>query len=484
MSRRFLYALATLLLIGLLFGLWYVSSRGFTRKWREFIVAEFSKAGVEVHIRRLTLDPFRGLVAKEVEVLDARDHRRVLAWVDEVLLGVNYANALRGKTFLDSADLRDANLWLPLDAENPDAQKVEISKLNARLYLPPQQIYIPRAQAEIHGIQVYLTGRLINPQSFQPDLQMQNAALETIADILSELAKVKYGTPAPALTIEFSGDLAHLPELQVDARFTAHGMHRRSYDLNLVEMVASCRHGVLDLQQLRVVDSHGEGRASGTYNLQTHELAAHGHSTLDLQDMDHAYGLTSLINDWSLPQPPELDLAVAGSSDDPLAVRVTGHVEVHHGAYGHVAFQQFATDFSWARDRWSLRGLHLLHDTGELTGDATSLPRRFHARLHSSLNPSVLAPLLQPEFATSLNHFDFAEPAPFDLEIAGTAPALADCSATGQIAYGKLLYDGAPVAPAHSALELRGGKLTVQPFSRATDSTAGRLPARTRFRHS
>src|SRR5882757_2722559 len=140
MLRRILYVLLTLLLLGLAGMAWYVSSKGFTRKWRTYMVHEFRKAGVEVHIRRLTLDPFRGLVAKEVSVLDARDRKQVIAWIDEMLLGVNYAAALHGQTFLDSADLRDANLWLPLDASNPDGLKVEVSKLNARLFLPPKQI--------------------------------------------------------------------------------------------------------------------------------------------------------------------------------------------------------------------------------------------------------------------------------------------------------------------------------------------------------
>src|SRR5215218_6622027 len=93
---------------------WYVCTKGFTRSWRRLIAAEFEKRGMEISLRRLTLDPFRGLVPQEVKLLDANDRRRVLATVDEMELAVNYAGAFRGEAFLDSVDLIDARLSLPL----------------------------------------------------------------------------------------------------------------------------------------------------------------------------------------------------------------------------------------------------------------------------------------------------------------------------------------------------------------------------------
>src|SRR5580658_10213096 len=49
----------------------YAYSRGFTRKWREYVTREFRKRGFEISLQRLTLDPFHGLVAKDVLVYDA-----------------------------------------------------------------------------------------------------------------------------------------------------------------------------------------------------------------------------------------------------------------------------------------------------------------------------------------------------------------------------------------------------------------------------
>src|SRR5687767_11548145 len=100
--RRFVWILALLLLGGVLAATWYAYDKGFTKKWRGFVMDEFRKRGAEISMRRLTLEPWRGIVAKEVKVYDARDRRRVLAVIDEMRLVVNYANLAQGKAFLDA----------------------------------------------------------------------------------------------------------------------------------------------------------------------------------------------------------------------------------------------------------------------------------------------------------------------------------------------------------------------------------------------
>src|SRR3954468_2429449 len=99
--RRLAIAFLAVLFLALGWGVFYICTKGFTRSWRQLITAEFERRGLEISLRRLTLDPLRGLVAEEVRLLDVNDRHRVLATVNEMELGVNYAGALRGKTFLD-----------------------------------------------------------------------------------------------------------------------------------------------------------------------------------------------------------------------------------------------------------------------------------------------------------------------------------------------------------------------------------------------
>jgi hypothetical protein len=56
--------------VAILGGGYYLARRGFGREWRYRVVEELHKRGVEAHIGRLTLDPFRGLIAKNVRIFD------------------------------------------------------------------------------------------------------------------------------------------------------------------------------------------------------------------------------------------------------------------------------------------------------------------------------------------------------------------------------------------------------------------------------
>src|SRR6266516_5211590 len=55
---------------------WYLAKRGFGRQWRYRVVEELHKRGVEASVGRLTLDPFRGLVAKNVRIFDYKNREK------------------------------------------------------------------------------------------------------------------------------------------------------------------------------------------------------------------------------------------------------------------------------------------------------------------------------------------------------------------------------------------------------------------------
>ena len=74
---------------------------------------ELRKHGVEASIGRLTLDPFRGLVAKNVRIFDYKNRENTLALISEVSLDINYAALIHHEPFLNALDVRDAQIILP-----------------------------------------------------------------------------------------------------------------------------------------------------------------------------------------------------------------------------------------------------------------------------------------------------------------------------------------------------------------------------------
>ena len=271
--RRVLLTLFALFLAATLGGLWYASNRGFTSKWRRYVTEEFRKRGVEVTLRRLTLDPLRGIVAKEVRVYDARDKRRTLAVIDEMVLQINFANLMRGKPFLDALDLHDANLSLPLDPEKPRGPKIEIARLNGRLFLPPQQVYLAYADAEVFGLHVNASGRLIHPQAFRLSANSRQAfSPGLVARIFEEISAIKFEGEPPVLGLTFSGDLAAPEQIFVEVAFWAERIQRQHYTLKNLYIGASFRDGVLDLKQLVATDAAGELRLSGLWDPASHRV--------------------------------------------------------------------------------------------------------------------------------------------------------------------------------------------------------------------
>ena len=105
-----LFALGLLVLLG--WGGWYLANKGFGREWRTTVAEELRKRGVEASVRRLTLDPFRGLVAQDVRIYDFRNRETPIAVVSEVSLDINYAALLHRQPFLNAIELTPGSVWM------------------------------------------------------------------------------------------------------------------------------------------------------------------------------------------------------------------------------------------------------------------------------------------------------------------------------------------------------------------------------------
>lgn len=465
--RRVLLALFSLFLAVVLGAGWYVYKQGFTRKWREQVTAEFRQRGVEVSLRRLTLDPFRGLVGSELKIYDARDRRRLLAVFDEVLLGVNYANLFRGKTFLDSLDLREAKLALPIDPEQPQGAKIEISRLNARLFLPPQQVYLAHAEAEIFGVQISASGRLINPQVFRPkdDGKKSPAGWATWATrLIEELKGLKFEGPPPVISCSFSGDLAEPEKVAVDVALWGERIRRQGYLLHSLYLGANYREGVVDLKQLTVTDGAGSLRASGTYRPATREADLNLRSSLDLQALAAAFRLAPQLGEFVFYAPPALEVAARASFGEQPRWEAIGHAALKKFAYRSVIFDGLTLDYSWDGLRWSARGVRLQHRTGEARGDVLQVPGEFRARLNSSINPKALQPLFSGAALDTLLQFDFRDSPQLELEARGAEISREALSVTGKLKLGGASYRGVPAESLTASFRYADRGLTISPF--------------------
>src|SRR6202040_3710904 len=198
----------------------YLAKKGFGRQWRYRVVEELHKHGVEASVRRLTLDPFRGLVAQDVRIYDYKNRENTIAEISRILLDVNYAALLQRQAFLNAIDIRNAQVTLPLpEGADPKSPHAQIKNLHAHIYFPPEQIYVSQADGIFCGIRISATGQLIKRNDYKPSKDVTPEEWQTRLAILqrsvSELNQFKF-SERPHLQIKFSGDVAQLENARVE----------------------------------------------------------------------------------------------------------------------------------------------------------------------------------------------------------------------------------------------------------------------------
>jgi hypothetical protein len=474
--RRFFLVVFALLGAGMLGAAWYVYNKGFTKKWRGFVAKEFAARGIDLTLRKLTLDPLHGLVAREVKVFDAKDRKRTLAVIDEMRLVINWANAIRGKTFLDALELRDANLSLPLDPAQPRGPKIDITRLSGRLLLPPEQIYLSQLEAELYGIRVTASGRVVNPQraftALKTPATSPPGTPEPIARILDELHNLRLEGGPPALDLRFSGDLARPETLFLEAKLWGEKVRRGAWRLETIYVDALYRDQRLALRQLAASDAKGALQVSGSYDPLARALELTAHSTLDPQPAVRAFGRVPQLEEFVFYEPPALDLTVRAAFGDSPELQLTGRIAARRIGHKSIILDHAEADLMLDGERWAARNIRLAHLTGELTGDIMQVPGDFRVRVRSSINPEVLRPLLPGKAAEWMRQFEFIDPPDIHAEARGPAPDADKLWANAALKLGRTAYRGVAAQGATATLRYADRKLTIDPLRvRRTEGT-------------
>jgi len=91
LARSILRLAVVLVIAAAISGGWYLARKRFWRTHRARSWKNCTVAGVEASIARLTLNPFRGLVARNVRIFSYQDRTHTIAFISEIVLDINYA---------------------------------------------------------------------------------------------------------------------------------------------------------------------------------------------------------------------------------------------------------------------------------------------------------------------------------------------------------------------------------------------------------
>ncbi len=441
--RLFVSTMRFLIVLGLgamTAGGWYLASHGFGQSFRARVVEELHKRGVEASVRRLTLDPFHGLVAQDVRIFDYRDRDKTIAQISRLSLDVNYAALWQRRSFLNAIEVRNAEVTLPLpDNAPPNTVPAQIKHLHAHVYFPPEQIFVSQAEGVFCGIYLSATGQLIKRQDYAPSHEMTRqewqSHLQTLQRVVAELNQFQFAA-TPHLQVKFSGDLAAIEEARVEGSFRAEQIRRGQYLAQEVVLAGEYSEQRLNVTQCQWRDQLGQLAATASWRRSDGALQFQVRSGLNLRALLDSFGFGRAFDDFTFQAAPQLDLSgSAHLGDGQPTWQLLGHLTLGAFTYRTIPFTSADADVSWDGTRTLLREVHVRHRSGELTAEFFSAPGDFRVDLNSTIDANALRPLAPADLHEFVDEVDWPHAPVVNLSIRGSSQEASTWSGTGKFQF-------------------------------------------------
>jgi hypothetical protein len=469
--------MAVMTAAALIGGGWYLARKGFGREWRRRVVEELHKRGVEVSIRRLTLNPFRGLVAQDVRVFDYKNRSNTLAMVSEISLDINYAAFFHRQPFLNAIDVRNAQIWLPLNGSDAATRQPRLKNFGAHVYFPPEQIYVRQAEGVLAGIRISVTGQLIKrgDYSASPPLSQEEREkrIQTLSRIIGEIQKCSFPNGPPTLQVKFDGDLADMENGRLEATLRAEAIQRQGYQLRDLSLTAEYRDQRLNISRCEWSDQAGALAAQASWSRQSGEADFEVRSTIDVKSLLQAFGSGKQLGDLTFQTPPVVDVSGRCNLNTGTQPKLLGHVGVKSFTFQGIPLKDLAADFVWNGDRLMVRDIRVSQEGGQLKADLLDAPGDFRLNIDSTLNPAVLRGFLSPQMRTFVDEWEWQRLPAVHLEIQGASDRPDSWTGTGTLSLGRTRFRGAWLNGATSNLHFGQGAVTYDNFRIVRDEGVG-----------
>ena len=470
-AHRIVVSLVRLVILSVILGIglgsYYMAKRGFGRQWRYRVVEELRKHGVEANIGRLTLDPFRGLVAKNVRIFDYKNRENILALISEVSLDINYAALIHHEPFLNALDVRDAQIVLPFKTADEKGDRALLTNLRAHVYFPPEQIYVSQAEGTFCGIRISATGQLLKRENYQPSPPLSaeewQRRLSIAQRVVSELQKFRFPGARPSLQIKFSGDVAEIEKAHVEATLRGDRVQRGGYEMIDLSAAAEWNNQQLNIAHCEWNDGMGSFAGRANWNVERNKASCQARSSLDLKAFLGAFGLSEPLASIEFQAPPAVE--VSGSVNfglDRFRPDVIGRVAFGRFTYKKVPFSDLTADFSWDGERTLVRDLRLRHQTGQLRADLLDAPSDFRLNIESTIVPEAVRGIAPPELNDFLRQWEWQRSPTIRLTIRGQDHNPGTWKGDGTVILGRSRFRGTWMNSADAKVHFADGALTCE----------------------
>jgi hypothetical protein len=359
----------------------FARREGFSESWRNAIELEFAERGYQVDIGKLTLGAFRGLVAEDVRFFQDATRTQEVAYIDDVFLDVDLSRILNKQVSINTLDVQNARLSLPLDPARP--RRLHVTGLSGRIVITESVIEIVKAEASVAGLDLEVKGSLVRPplggeKDHPGDPREREAAFterrRQFLRFLREFETYEFAEARPRVSIEFRGDLEDLATLTASARITAPAFrkHGQTYQVRSLDALVRFdgRENLARMEELAVRDEKGLFQATGEWTRKGNRLDFTATSTADIAGLTGLFWNEKKLGEVVFFTPPSIE--ASGHLDFNLLrapVRgfpgeIIGDVRTERFVTRGTVFSGAKFGFSLAGERFYLRNLRLDHKTG------------------------------------------------------------------------------------------------------------------------
>ena len=401
--------------------------------WKQRLIRELSNRGLEVEVKKLTMDPLGGLVARDLVVYRDSARKEERLRVRRVELTPNWLAWRSGQPFVSGARLRDAHVSWPLG----ERVEAEARRVEADLEFRSGEIRIQRLRGQILGLDLDLKGRVgteagrqAAPQEFPIAKAWRQA--ETI---LKDL-----GGAAPKIQAEFSVEIGRPDESRAEILITSARNIWRGVAIPSLEIRATMAEGMLKLEKFALELERGGLQVFGWADFPAGSGGAEFFGQLDPVVLAPALGPAAgeALREFRSQQLPQLSGKVeAGWKAEP---RFFASAQLDVGEFRLGLYPFRSLHLPWVSDghRWMVQGFRLEAIPRGAMGAQVAFDGKAELKgnLRSDLDPKSLSPLFGAAAAPFWSSLDFSEAPLLNFRImgAGFSPDLIRLEGRAEIA--------------------------------------------------
>ena len=461
-SLAFLLVVATVL--AALGTLWWVNHTGLPETWRSAIEREISKQGAYVKIGKLSYLPLRGVIASQVRIFSDPQQLHEISRLQSAILDFDRTKLTRGIVSLTEIELKNAQLFLPLDPNDRNATTLEVTGVNGTLAMPGgHRIEIRNAHGKIAGIEVKLDAHLIGyhqENTQPPDAAELQKRQELFRRVIAELKQWQFDAAhPPQLMVVIAGDVNQPTSLTTKLVLHAKNLGKNHHLIKTVSAEVESTGDLLTVTALRASDSRGTLEGHLDYDFSARQGRFDVRSTLEIPH---------LLQAW-LGLPPLEEVTIGGKQTIEAAgdfhldehnvpqVNMTGHARCEAVRTRGVTFQTVQSAFAWREGKLFLRDVQVNRPDGAAHGKVLLQWPLVRLALETTLPLAVCRPFfIDHPLESVLNDFSDRQGAEVEVRLDGefdlTQPLA--WAVQGHAKVKNVNYRGVPVNLAECGLAL------------------------------